>query len=364
MKKVCIITNIPAPYRIDLFNCLIDSYNEYNFRIIYSAMSEDDRGWEVKNETIRNSIFLKKKSVKIHGKLDKKYIHIPIDIISVLNNENPDIIVASEYNPTCLISFIWAKLKCKKYISWSDGTLNSERDISLLQRKLRKLICKNANSFIASSSKTKEAQLRYGADVEKIFISYLTVDINKYLYVRNRVTTNKLLFVGRLTETKGIDLLLNALAKIKSDYLLTIVGEGDEKKNLIDLSKSLGIQSRVVFIGSKSGEELNQVYRENDIFILPSRCDCFGLVITEAMCNSMPIISSKYADGAYDLVNSSNGFIINPYDGDMIREKLIMMLGNADLVEFMGKQSYKNIQKFKIENSAIEFIKAIKYSIN
>ncbi len=56
----------------------------------------------------------------------------------------------------------------KKYISWSDGTLNSEKHINKTQRMLRKIICKKkSDAFIASSSKTKEAQVYYGANKEK-----------------------------------------------------------------------------------------------------------------------------------------------------------------------------------------------------
>ena len=362
--KVSILTNIPSPYRVDLFNYLINNYNKYEFKIFYSATEEDDRGWDSVIDKIKNSVFLNSKTIKINSKLDGKHIHIPTDIIKNLEHENPDIVIGSEYNPTTILAFLWCKFKRKKFISWSDGTLNSEKSINFIQKLLRKVICNNSDAFIASSSKTKEAQSYYGADKGKIFLSYLTVDIEKYLYKREKNVGNRILFVGRLSKIKGIDILLNELKNIKSDYFFTIVGDGPEKENLIKLSKKLGIDKNVKFIGSKNGNDLKQQYRENDIFILPTRCDCYGLVLVEAMCNSMAIISSKYADGAYDLIeNGENGYIVDIYNKD-ISEKLQLLLNDNDLVNKMGKKSYELANKFTLENVSINFVKAIEYVKN
>lgn len=365
MSKVVIITNIPAPYRVDLFNYLIDNYDdEYKFKVIYSATTEDNRGWDENSSEIKNSVFLKSKSLSIKEKLDKKYVHLPIDIIEVLNRENPDVVIGSEYNPTCVIAFLWSKLKNKKFISWSDGTLNSERNINFIQKMLRKVICSKANAFIASSSKTKEAQIFYGAKKSKIFMSYLTVDLKKYIYEKKEFESNRILFVGRLTYTKGIDLLLNALNKVKGKYKLTIVGDGPEKEKLIKLSMDLGINNMVNFLGSKNGSELKQIYREHDIFVLPSRCDCFGLVLTEAMCNSMAVIGSKYADGSYDLiVNNKNGFIFNPYNESEFSAVIERVICDSNMIKDMGKNSLKMVNEFDFSKVALGFISAIEFVI-
>lgn len=366
MKKVCILTNIPSPYRVDFFNYLIDNYSDkYKFKVIYSATTEDDRGWGETSEKIEDSIFLKAKSLNIKEKLDNKYIHIPIDIIEVLNTENPDIVIGSEYNPTCIIAFLWSKLKKKKFISWSDGTLNSERNINYIQKKLRKLICSKANAFIASSTKTKEAQIFYGAEKSKVFMSYLTVDLNKYMYEKKEFGNNRLLFVGRLSYTKGLDLLLNELKNVKGKYMLTIVGDGPEKESLENLSIDLGINNMINILGSKNGDELKQIYKEHDIFVLPSRCDCFGLVLTEAMCNSMAVVSSKYADGSYDLIiNNKNGFIFNPYNEGELSDIIERVISDSNIVKDMGENSFKMVKKFDFSKVALGFISAIEFVID
>ena len=172
-----------------------------------------------------------------------------------------------------------------------------------------------AAAFVASSTASRQAQIAYGADEKKCFISYLTVDIQKYLQKKTEYGGRELLYVGSLIQRKGLDLLFPALAQTREDICLTIVGEGQEKEALMEQAKKLGITSRIRFLGYVEGEPLRELYHNADVFILPTREDCFGLVILEAMCASLPVISSKYADGAFDLVQEGeNGCIIDPED--------------------------------------------------
>ena len=65
MKKICIITNIPSPYRVDLFVYLQRSLKEYKIYIIFSCMTEDNRDWNSNCATLDNFVFLKSKTIKI-----------------------------------------------------------------------------------------------------------------------------------------------------------------------------------------------------------------------------------------------------------------------------------------------------------
>ncbi len=364
MKKICIITNIPSPYRVDLFNYLIENFREYNFKIIYSSTSEDDRGWNLDLNKLKNSHFLKSKSIVIKEKLDNKHIHFSFKIKQYLKEYNPDIIIGCEYNPISIVAYTWAKLNKKKYISWSDGTLNSEKNINIIQKIIRKIICRNSDALIASSSRTKEAQLRYGANKNKIFLSYLTINVDEYLYEKREFNNKNILFVGRLSKRKGLELLMNSLALLRCEYKLIIVGDGPYKKELEKCSENLKINENILFKGALNGKSLINEYRNADLFVIPSYVDCFGLVISEAMSNSMPVIASKYVDGAYDLIDDGlNGYIVDPENFDEFSNKIQYVLNDRKRVEIMGKYSYEKIQKFKFEEVHKGIIEAIEYVI-
>lgn len=360
MKRVAIITNIPSPYRVDFFYYLQTNYKNYRFYIIYSSINEDNRSWDINNQKIINSIFLKSKTIKIKKNMDIKYIHIPRGVGKTLSKIKPDVVIGSEYNPTILKTVYWCKKRKIPYISWTDGTLNSEKNINFIQKVSRKYIISNSNAYIASSTKSKEAQIYYGANPKNIFISYLTVDINAYIQQRIKNDKFQIIFVGRLIKGKGIDLLLKALSQITYDYKLIIAGDGDELYNLKQYTKELGIECKVNFAGFLQREELKRYYASSSLFILPTLGDCYGLVILEAMCASLPVIASTYADGAKDLIEEGkNGYIINPYNTNELAKIIMRLMNDNRLLEDLSKNSCIKISKFKFSETAIPFMKAI-----
>ena len=149
------------------------------------------------------------------------------------------------------------------------------------------------------------------------------------------------------------------------DYTLTIVGDGKEKNRLIDYVEQNGMKEFVKFVPFRQKEELREIYNSHDIFILPTREDCFGLVINEAMAASMPIISSCYADGAYDLVrDGENGYIVNPYDPAEFANTIEKLIENDELVEKMGKASYEIINNFSFDRTSEAIGEAINRALD
>lgn len=360
MKRVAIITNIPAPYRVDFFEYLQKNYLNYQFTIIYSSRNEDNRNWKIEQEKMGNSVFLESRTIKIKKRYDNYYLHIPTGVAKTLKQIKPDVVVGSEYNPT----IIQALQYCKKYkipfVSWTDGTLFSERNRNFIQKFLRRYVIARASAYIASSSKSKEAQIYYGAKKEKCHISYLTVDVEKYIQKPQGQGKGKILCVGSLIERKGVDLLLKALAKTNCEYSLYLAGAGPEKDNLRTQAEDLQISDKVHFLGQLNREELLKHYAESDLFVLPTREDCFALVILEAICAGLPIVCSRYADGAYDLIEEGkNGYIIDPYNEEKFAACIEKLLENSELRKEMQQHSDKIIEKFRFSNIAKGYMEAI-----
>jgi glycosyltransferase involved in cell wall biosynthesis len=106
-----------------------------------------------------------------------------------------------------------------------------------------------------------------------------------------------LIFLGRLVSEKGVDLLIEALARIPaggSPARLTIVGGGPEQPGLLDLTARLGLRDRVTFIGSKTGPELAALLRQHKILVIPSRYDePFGVVALEGIACGCAVVGSS-----------------------------------------------------------------------
>ena len=364
MKHVAIITNIPAPYRVDFFDFLQKKYKDYQFTIIYSSKNEDNRSWKIDESKMNNCVFLNSKTIKIKKRYDNYYLHIPVGVSKVLESIRPDVVVGSEYNPTILQALCYCRRKKIPFVSWTDGTLFSERNRNFIQKFLRRFVISRADAYIGSSTKSKEAQIYYGADEKKCHVSLLSVDVDKYIQKSQGTGNGKILCVGSLIERKGVDLLLNALSKTINPLDLYLAGGGEEMENLKKMAKKLGISEYVHFLGQLSREELLVHYADSDLFVLPTREDCFALVILEAICSGLPIVCSKYADGAYDMIeDGKNGFIIDPYDTTAFAEKIDLLLKDYELAQKMREETEKVIDKFRFKNIAKGYLAAIETSL-
>lgn len=361
MKKIAIITNIPSPYRVDFFNYLQQHEKKYEIHIIYASENEDNRAWEIDRSKMKNSHFLDSWTLKIPRRYDTKYIHISRGVGALLKRLKPDVVVGSEYNPTILQAVRYCSRRGIPYVSWTDGTLYSERHISGLQKRLRRYVISQAAAYIGSSTKSQEAQVAYGANPERCFISFLTVDLDKYRVKPQNRQPDRILCVGSLIERKGVDLLLRALADMGAPFTLALAGSGGEEENLRRLAKELKLGERVEFLGYLQLDELRRQYAQSGIFVLPTREDCFALVILEAMCAGLPVICSKYADGSGDLVEDGvNGCIVDPYDTEEFHSRLRELLQNPKRAFDMGQASLEMLEKFRFEQVSRGFMEAVR----
>lgn len=361
MKNVVIITNYPSPYRVDLFNHMISEYPEYNFTIIYSLRKSALRQWNT-DVAFPNSIFLKNKKITVKTRYDSKDIVFTLGLKKELKRIKPDVIVASEYNFTTQKALSYAKRHKIPFVSWSDATKISEAYTGKLQRILRHRVVKHASAFIASSTRAKELQMEYGAPENKIFISLLTVDTKKY-ELKKEEYPNSIVYVGTNAKRKGLDLLISGLAKVKGEYTLDIVGCTQFDEETQASASSSGISDRIRFHGFVAPDQIREFYKKGGIFVLPTREDCFALAILEAMCASLPVLVSKYADGAYDLMtDGENGYLFDPYDAVSLSEKIDLLLSDENLRRRLGERSYELSKKFGLSPSSKGFIKAIDYA--
>lgn len=113
----------------------------------------------------------------------------------------------------------------------------------------------------------------------------------------------QILYLGQLIERKGVDILLRALGGLSDlNWALTVVGSGDRKDALEALA--LKLENRVTFHSALENEAAMQRMAESDVFVLPSRHDGWGVVVSEALLRGVPVICSDHC-GASDLLGES-----------------------------------------------------------
>lgn len=161
------------------------------------------------------------------------------------------------------------------------------------------------------STFARESFLKAGVDSSKILVCPLGFASTRPYEKRDRNEKQrlKLLYVGRLELSKGVHLLLSAVERFPIDELeLTLVGR--VMPEIQPFLRSLPENIRVV--GAKSREELAEFYLSSDVFVFPSLCDAFGLVILEAMAHGLPVIGSHYSAAPDIVVPNRTGLLTYP----------------------------------------------------
>lgn len=138
--------------------------------------------------------------------------------------------------------------------------------------------------------------------------------------------------VSRLTEEKGHSYLLDAFAKMVTDFkdiVLLIVGEGPLKDSLIERTRELGIEDKVVFAGFR--DDVADLVAMMDILVMPSISEGLPMAILEAMAAKKPIVASAVGGIPSVIKDRETGILIKPKDSDSICEALTCLLKDEKL---------------------------------
>jgi glycosyltransferase involved in cell wall biosynthesis len=155
----------------------------------------------------------------------------------------------------------------------------------------------------------------------------------------------KFLFVGRFAFNKGIGVLLEVAEKLNLEgfedkMIFNLVGKGP----LFEEYKKAYSAPNIHFIGFADDDKLIDLYKENDVFVLPTLFEGMPTVVLEAMTYSMPVIVTDVG-ATLELVNSSNGFIIEKNDPESLKEALLKFYHLTGVErKSLSEQSYLKVK--------------------
>ena len=150
------------------------------------------------------------------------------------------------------------------------------------------------------------------------------IDTHKYTPDWQPRTENRILFVGRVTGEKQIDVLLRALTLLPAelDAKVEIVGGGDQKRNLEHLAVELGIADRVTFTGYVTDDELREAYHRASVLAMPSIAELQSIVTMEAMASALPVVAANAMALPHLVHDGENGYLFEPGNPDDLAAKL------------------------------------------
>ena len=160
--------------------------------------------------------------------------------------------------------------------------------------------------------------------------------------------------VGRLTEVKGYDILLNALRLVKDkhhDFKFMFVGDGKLSKYLISLTSSLGLDDNVKFIGSTS--DVSTFLAVMDVFVLSSLQEGLPVAMLEAMAAKRPVIATAVGGIPEVISNGRNGILVPSNDPEALARGIIQLINNPELRKDLANNGFRTVQeKYSIQSVA------------
>lgn len=237
----------------------------------------------------------------------------------------------------------------------------------------KKYVMSKVDMFLPFTKMAKKVLEIEGIEKNKISVIYPGVDTQRFkpgdkskiLMSKYNIHENcfVILYVGKLVSWKGVHNLIY-LAKILTnkgfkDFVIAVAGRGAQKENMIKIIKESKTEEHFRFLDFISYEEMPDVYRIADLFILPSYPtmtwqEQFGMVLIEAMATGKPIISTM--SGAIPEVVGNAGILIPPGDFFALANAVIDLIENSNLRETLGKIGRERVEKlFNASQNAYNF---------
>nr|WP_307364510.1 glycosyltransferase [Microbacterium murale] len=177
------------------------------------------------------------------------------------------------------------------------------------------------------------------------------IDRTQYTPVIAPREKNRIIFVGRLTAEKQIEVILQAMTKLDPALEATfdIVGGGDQRKNLERLAVELGLAGRVTFHGRTTDEELRALLSRASLFVIASIAELQSIATMEAMASALPIVAADAVALPHLVHDGENGYLFEPGNAEELAARLTDVL-TAEPAE------YERMQQASLDGVAVHDI--------
>lgn len=328
-KKILIINNCPAFYKINLYNKIAEKRSIF---VVFLGLSSQ----VVSPERLDADAKFPFKLLNTVQVEQRKKISTFFSLLKLAKQLNPEKIIYGGYIMPELLVFSYIFSKSKNILQTETA---SETSLSGIKLWLKKIILQRFGTAVASGSIHREMLLKMGFSGE-IIVSGGVGIINKLpLKPLSKKIENPLsfIFVGRLIEVKNVRSLIAVFNKNR--YPLTIVGDGELASELKSLANN-----NITFMGFIKNNEIADIYREHDVFVLPSLSEPWGLVVEEALYNGCVVMASSRVGAASDLiVKNKTGCTFDPGDENSMQAAVDDIINNFLLYK-------KNVDTFNLEN--------------
>jgi 1,2-diacylglycerol 3-alpha-glucosyltransferase len=373
-RRLVIVTEIISPYRIPLFNALAQNPDVDPHVIFLGDTDPKLRQWQVYKQEINFSYQVLPSWRKRIGKYNAL---LNFGIQKALEQSAPEVVLCGGYSYIASWQALrWARRNRVRFLLWSESNLQDMRRRYRFVEFLKKQFLKRSDGFVVPGRSALEYLRAQGIGESRISIAPNAVDNDLFAKAAESARRNALalrrelalpdryfLFVGRLVREKGIFELLSAYSnlseQLRREIGFVFVGDGEARQELQSFGSSIS-PGNVRFVGFVQREQLGAYYGLAAALVLPTYTDTWGMVVNEAMACGLPVIVSRAAGCAADLVHENrNGLLVTTRDVHSLETAIGTLAQRRDLCEAMGACSAQHIQSYSPEEWSASIARTI-----
>ena len=372
--KLVILSEIIAPYRIPVFNALAARDGIELHAIFLSETDSSLRQWRVYKDDIRFSYEVLPSWRRRIGKYN---LLLNRGMATALHKAAPEAVLCGGYSYLASWQAMrWARRHHAPFFVWVESTAADQRRGAQVVEFLKRRFLNAGNGFIVPGQSSAEYLLGYGISSSSIFTAPNAVDVELFskhaILARRDASVHRTalglppryyLFVGRMVPEKGIFDLVEAYGRlapeIRAAVGIVFIGEGSARSRLERQASAIA-PGAVLFPGFVHREELAIYYALSDMLVFPTHTDPWGLVVNEAMSCGLPVIISRAAGCAADLVRDGwNGRVVQAGNVKQLSSVMTELLQNTEMLEQMGQRSREHIEGYTPEACAAGIAAAV-----
>jgi glycosyltransferase involved in cell wall biosynthesis len=346
--RIALLTEIPAPFRIPLFNALAGQ-DGIDLDVLFLSRNDPRRNYPVYESEFRFAWqVLPGRDLSVAG----KWLVLNADVRRRLRRARPDVVMVGGWNQPAF----WSALTLgRPTVVWVESTARDERRGRGPAELAKRALVRRAAGFLVPGRAAAEYVRSLGAQEDRIAIAPNAADTSIFLALQGvsgsepqsskrgdlaadssakseekcdesrdsgsePQSPGKLcvfICVSRLSREKGVDLLVRAMEGVDGE--LVVVGDGPDEQ----LVRSLA-PSNVSFAGHVPRDELPALYRRADVYVMPSRSETWGMAMQEAAAVGLPLIATEAPGAAHDLIEDGvNGYRVPVEDVGALHDALV-----------------------------------------
>jgi glycosyltransferase involved in cell wall biosynthesis len=322
--RIVIVMDMIAPYTTPVFEVL-GRRPDCELMIVYETAMEPSRQWQPQANlpfayTVLHSWTVDLAWLSLGSSFrtrEDTYLYVPKRPLAALSRFRPDVVIGAGggmwSSPANIVALAARSWRGWAFVPWWGSFPRAK---PTLPRRVAdpwvKTFIRSGDAWMAYGARSSADLVRLGADPARVVVAPLVAgpalsSIPAARMSRPLDQPFRYLFVGRLIERKGIDVLLEAFRDVEGGELW-IAGDGP----LADLVESTAREDdRVRPLGHADATELDELYRRADVLVLPSHYDVWGLVVNEAQAHGLPVIATDQVGAAADLIDPGvNGLVV------------------------------------------------------